>query len=186
MNFKKEKNMTIRTFWIIFIKILGIWLVFDAITAIPYFLYSLPFLRGLNEYAVLGAIFVISLLLLVIGFYILVLRLLFFKTAWVIDKLKLEKNFEENKIELNVKLSTIWTVAIIIIGGLMFLGGLPEFCKEIFLFFQMRDMPSNNLIFSSIIFNLIKIIFGYLIMTNCKKMASFINKNSAKENVYDE
>lgn len=61
--------MKINTFWTIFIKILGIWLVFGSITVIPQFLSSLPLYGSNNEKNVFGVGLVIGLLLLTIGIY---------------------------------------------------------------------------------------------------------------------
>ncbi|MBL0074339.1 MAG: hypothetical protein IPP34_22105 [Bacteroidetes bacterium] len=130
--------MTIRTFWTIFIKILGIWLVLDSVTVIPQFISSLfypdPYDTGL------GLPLSIAVLLLTIGVYLFILRLFVFKTAWLIDKLHLDKGFEEEKIDLNVQLTTVLTVTTIVIGGLMFVDSFPKLCKEIFVFLQQKNI----------------------------------------------
>ncbi|MBL0074210.1 MAG: hypothetical protein IPP34_21425 [Bacteroidetes bacterium] len=125
--------MTIRTFWTIFLKILGIWLVLDSVTVIPKFISTL-FYPDPNDTGQLFALS-IALLVLTIGVYLFILRLFVFKTAWLIDKLHLDKGFDEEKIDLNVQLTTVLTVTTIVIGGLMFVESFPELCKEIFVFF---------------------------------------------------
>lgn len=170
--------MTIRTFWTIFIKILGIWLVLNSVTVIPQFLSTLYFVdpNDDSQSFVLTAV----LLLLVIGIYIFILRLFVFKTAWLIDRLHLDKGFDEEKIDLNVQLSTVLTVATIVIGGLMFVDSLPQLCKQIFVFFQQKSMFRESPISGWIIFHLIKTILGYLLMTNSKQVVAFIGKQTAK------
>ena len=97
--------MTIKTFWTIFIKILGIWLVIDSITIIPQFISTLLFTGDNNT----GQSFAltIGLLMLTNVIYILILRLFVFKTAWLVDKLQLEKGFAEDKIELTIPSTTL-------------------------------------------------------------------------------
>ncbi|MES2728376.1 MAG: hypothetical protein V4643_14805 [Bacteroidota bacterium] len=172
--------MTIRTFWTIFIKILGIWLVLDSVTVIPQFLSTLFFTDSNNT--VQNFALTVALLLLTIGIYIFILRLFVFKTAWLIDKLHLDKGFDEEKIDLNVPLSTVLTVSTIVIGGLMFVDSLPQLCKQTFVFFQQqnvfRESPTSGWIF----FELVKTVLGYLLMTNSKQVVAFINRQITKEN----
>lgn len=176
--------MTIRTFWTIFIKILGIWLVLDSVTVIPQFIstliYSDPYATG-QEFTVS-----IALLLLTIGVYIFILRLFVFKTAWLIDKLHLDKGFEEEKIDLNIHLATVLTVTTIVIGGLMFVDSLPQLCKEIFVFLQQKTIFRENPGSGWLIFLLVKTILSYLLMTNSKQVVSFINKQTSKQNGNNE
>jgi len=178
--------MTIRTFWTIFIKILGIWLVLDSITVIPQFLSTLPFFGTNNDDNIFGVGIVLALLLLTIGVYIFILHLFVFKTAWLIDKLHLDKGFEEDKIDLNVQLSTILTVTTIVIGGLIFIDGLPELCRQIFVFFQQKNVFRENPTSAWIIFHLVKTILGYLLMTNSKQVVAFFDKQTAKQNDNNE
>lgn len=172
--------MTIRTFWTIFIKILGIWLVLDSVTIIPQFVLTF-FSAGSNDTAqnfVLAA----ALLLLTIGIYIFILRLFVFKTAWLIDKLHLDKGFNEEKIDLNVQLSTVLTVTTIVLGGLMFVESLPQFCKQTFEFFQQKNIFRESPSSGWIIFHFVNTIIGYLIMTNSKQVVEFISKQTATKN----
>ncbi|MBB2145837.1 hypothetical protein GM921_10095 [Pedobacter sp. LMG 31464] len=172
--------MTIRTFWTIFIKILGIWLVIESITVIQQFLSTLSTLRFNNENNFYGTI--IALLLLTIIIYILVLRLLLFKTSWLIDKMHLENGFLEEKIELNIKSTTVLSIATIVIGGLIFVDSLPQLCKQIFMYFQQRNVFGESPTSGWIIFQFVKTSIGYLLMTNSKLIAKFIDKQSREQN----
>lgn len=107
--------MLIKTFWKILIKIIGLWLLFSCVSIIPQFFSTLSFTNGdLNTESLM------LLWLMLFGsiiIYILIIRLFLFKTDWIVEKLKLEKNFTEERIELNIKSSTILTISIIVIGG---------------------------------------------------------------------
>jgi hypothetical protein len=124
----------------------------------------------------------LCLLLLTISIYILILRFFVFRTTWIIDKLHLDKGFTEERIDLNIKLSTVLTIAVIVIGGFMFIDSLPQFCEQTFLFFQQKSIFRENPSSASIIFHLIKTIIGYLLMTNSKLVVAFIDKQSGKQN----
>lgn len=178
--------MTIKTFWTIFIKILGIWLVLNSITVIPQFLSVLLNFGVNNDNDIFSIVIILGLLLLTIGIYIFILRVFVFKTAWLIDKLHLDKGFEEEKIDLNIQLVTILKVSTIVIGGLMFVDSLPQLCKQIFVFFQQKNMFNESPTSAWIIFHLIKTILGYLLMTNSKIVVEFIEKQIVKQNENDE
>lgn len=174
--------MTIKTFWTIFLKILGIWLILDSVTVIPQFFSTLFFLDP-NDTAQNFAL-TAALLVLTIGIYIFILRLFVFKTAWIIDKLNLDKGFNEEKIDINVQLSTIMTVSTIVIGGLLFIDSLPQLCKQTFVFFQEKFVFRESPISEWLIFYLVKTILGYQLMTNSKKVIAFIDKQTTKPNDY--
>jgi len=169
--------MTIRTFWTIFIKILGIWLVLSFLTVIPQFLTIIPiFQSNISDHPFGMIAYVVSILVITIGIYLFILRLFVFRTSWLIDKLHLEKGFEEEKVELNIQRSTVITIATIVIGGIIFVDSLPHVCRLMIGFIKesnpIRESP--NLVW--FIFYLVKIIVGYLLMTNSQFVVGFINK----------
>jgi hypothetical protein len=126
--------------------------------------------------------FAAILLMLTIGIYIFILRLFVFQTAWLIDKLHLDKGFDDEKIDLNVQLSTVLTVATIVLGGLMFVDSLPQLCKQIFTFYQQQSLFSNSPTAGWIILHFVNTIIGYLLMTNSKQVVEFIYKQQHKSN----
>jgi hypothetical protein len=170
--------MTIRTFWTIFIKILGIWLTLGCLSAIPVVLSPIFFA---STSAIESMTFALIPLIFLILFYFLTLWLFVFKTAWLIDKLHLDKGFIDDKIDLNVQLSTVLNVATIVIGGLMFIDSLPELCRQAFIFYQQKNVFIENPTTGWIIFFLAKTIIGYLLMTNSKTIITLINKQTAKQ-----
>src|SRR6476620_169236 len=119
--------MQINTFWKILLKIVGLWLLFSCISLIFQFYSTLSFTNGgLN----IESLLMIWLMLIVaIVVYIIIIRLFLFKTEWLVEKLKLEKNFNEDRIDLNIKSSTVLTIAITVIGGLMIAESFPNFCS---------------------------------------------------------
>lgn len=119
------------------------------------------------------------ILILVLGIYYFVFRICLFKTSWIIDKLKLDKDFENQHIKFNSKNFTIISIAIIVIGGIIFIESIPILLKDIFIFFQqkstLKDYPNTGWIF----FNFVKIITWYLLMTNNKQVAKFIDSKKS-------
>lgn len=170
--------MTIRTFWTLFLKILGIWLILSGFTVIPQFTSAFAFFGESNQDNFFAAIYIIGLLLLTIGLYFVILKLLVFNSNWVIDKLKLDKGFQEENIDLNLKLKTVLAISTIVIGGLILVDALPMLCKQIFSFVQQKSVFREDPQFSWIVFYFIKTLIGYLLMTNSHLVINYIDKKT--------
>lgn len=170
--------MNIRTFWTLFLKILGIWLILSGLTIIPQFINAFSFLGGNYQDNFFAAIYIIVILLLTIGLYFVALKLLVFNSNWLIDKLKLDKGFQEEKIDFSITLKTVLTIATIVIGGLIFVDALPMLCKQIFTYIQQKSVYIEDPQFSWIIFYFIKALIGYLLMTNSKMVSNYIDKKT--------
>ena len=170
--------MTIRTFWNIFIKILGIWLVLSFLTVIPQFARLLTFFGTNSNDRLLGIGITVALILLTIGIYALILWLFIFKTDWLIDVLHLEKGFPEDKLELNIQRSTVLTIAAIVIGGIIFVDSFPQFCLQVMRFIQQDNLFRESPVSGWIIFYLVKTILGYLLMTNSQFIVRFMDKKN--------
>ena len=168
--------MSVRNFWTILLKILGIWLVLEGFSTLSHFISAFSYATTYNA-TWWNILSVIGLLFLTIAIYFFVLRLFVFKTFWLIDKLKLEKGFTEEKIEFNIQSSSIIKIAIIILGGYLFVDSLPQFCRRIFMFFQQKGMLIDNPDTSWIIFYLVESVIGYLLMTKNKIVVKFIEKH---------
>lgn len=178
--------MTIRTFWAILLKILGIYLVLDSFKVIPQFISTLYSFASDPDQTRLVFIWTFVYLISTVGLYVFILWLFVFKTAWLIDKLHLEKGFSEDRIEFNIPRSSVMSIAIILIGGLMFIDSLPQLCRHIFLYFQEKNMCIQNVSSGLIIFQLVKTIVGYLLMTNSRFIVNFIKRKKIDDNITNE
>ena len=178
--------MTIKTFWTIVIKILGIWLGLGFLTVIPQFISALTYFGANRNDNLFAIVYVIVLFLFTIVIYAFILRLFVFKTEWLIDKLHLNKGFVEEKIEMNIQHSTILTIAIIVIGGIVFIEGLPQLFKQIFMFIQQDNRFSESPNSGWIVFYIAKTILGYLLMTNSQFVVKSIDMQNQKPNDLDK
>jgi hypothetical protein len=171
--------MAIRTFWILLLKILGIWLMIGGLNVIPQFLSAFSFFGDNHQDNFLSVIYIIFLLLLTVGLYLIVLKLFVFNSNWLIDKLKLDKGFNEERLDLRITQKSVLTIATIVIGGLILVDALPMLCSQIFTFIQQKAVFREDPQFSWIIFYSIKTIIGYLLMTNSKLIINYIDKKTA-------
>lgn len=169
--------MSIKTFWTILIKILGIWLILESLSVLSSAFWLIPWDTPFAEY-ILAIIVIIVLTLAIYG---IILWLFVFKSSWIIDKLRLDKGFTEEKIDLNVQRSTVLTIAVIVIGGIMLIESFPELCRQIFIFIKQKYSYFDSPVYSQIIFNGVKAVIGFLLITNNHTVVNFINKETIKE-----
>ena len=169
--------MKVSSFWNIVIKIIGLFFVIDLFTILPQFV-STMFRQIYQKEA--GAM---SIILVVIFLYFLILRVLFFKTEWIIKKLKLNNSFEEENFSLNISRNAILNIAIILIGSIFLMNSIPELVSNIQNYYNEKSMmymqgidetPSK----SWIIFHLIQCLIGFLVIRNSKKFADFIESKN--------
>ena len=174
--------MTPRSFWLIVIKIIGIYMLIDSVYVIPQSITPL-FSAGWQGGPEVLITFIV--VLVVVAIYFLVLLYTVFKTGWVIDKLHLEKDFTEEKFELNIHRSTVLSIAVIVIGGIMFIDSLSQLCRYIFIYLQLKNTPTwaeqRNPNSTWIIFHFIKTAFGYFLMTNSRFIVNIIDRQRKKE-----
>jgi len=168
--------MTIRTFWNILLKILGIYLVVQGVGVImPYLaVFTTTFAMGIED-----TIYYIAITLGILVAYFFILWLFVFKTSWLIDRLDLENGFDEERIDLKGDFSAIMTIAIIVIGGTMLVESVPMLAREFSLYIQRKEIAfQENPSIGWTIFYVVKAMIGYLLMTNSKPIAAFIHRKS--------
>lgn len=170
--------MNIRTFWLIVLKIIGISLVLKGINII---LHSITTLSSMQVYgteitnlALLTSVTVLATL----AIYFFILWLFVFKTAWLIKVLHLEEGFPEDKVDLSFQLNHILNIVIIVCGAMLIIDSLPELCKQIFTFFQVKNIMNEQQSAGWIIFYFVKTILGYILITNSRKITSFIDRKT--------
>jgi hypothetical protein len=168
--------MTPRTLFNIILKILGIFFIKDFLAIIPQLLSVAEYFtkpETVNE-----AIWIFILTLLMLFVYGLVSYFLVFKTELIIDKLKLDKGFNQEIIPINIHRSTILSISIIIIGGLLVTNEIPNFCRELFSYFQEKRMTYGHAdpkISYSIVSGT-KIIIGMFLMTGQKQIVNLVER----------
>ncbi|ADQ78817.1 hypothetical protein Palpr_0661 [Paludibacter propionicigenes WB4] len=168
--------MSVRNFWTIFLKVLGIWLVINGVTTIIQFVTSFFSVIAGNNNEAWTIIYYILLLIVTIGIYLFILWLFVFKTSWLIDKLQLERGFKEDRIEGDFDYSKVMMIATIVIGGYIFVDSLPMFCRYTFNYFQQKQMFQDGFSSGWLFFYLAKSVIGYLLMTNSRSVVKFIEK----------
>lgn len=169
--------MTKRDFFILLIKVFGLYFILATLfSALPG---NLSFALGSLD--TISVILIVVTLVVVIGLFVF----LIFKSDKVVTLLKLDKGFDDDKIELgNLQATDIIKVGTFIIGGLLLLDNIPSFLSHSFFAFQRTIIGmgySSQEKFYWIVSGL-NIVIGYLLMTNYGFVARMLNpKKKEKE-----
>jgi uncharacterized membrane protein YidH (DUF202 family) len=173
--------MTPKSIFTIILKIFGLWFILGLMQVLP------------NSASIIPLIIQEDLLLLIIssifiaislGIYIFVIWLFLFKTGLIIDKLSLDKHFDQSSFEINIQQRTVIQISIIILGGLICIDALPMFINEVLNYLRMGQFEGTLTEFPNfnyIVINGLKLVFGYLLMTNSKRVTNWVDKQKEEE-----
>ena len=121
---------------------------------------------------------VVMLSILVFLFFVLI-----FKSDTIIDLLKLDKGFDEERIEFqNFNIENIMMLAIILIGATMILDNVATFLNQIYLGVKVFVSNQSDLVTINgqssyhLILSSTKIILGYALLTNYPAVSKFLMK----------
>lgn len=158
--------MKIETLWKTIIKLFGIWFLIGGLSTTLQAMQIFSYINGdLNTEALIyTTIFIIGSIVI----YSIIVRLFLFKTDWIIKNLKLNQNYSEDKIDINIKSSSVITICVIIIGGITIIDSIPRLLSEILKFLQQKILLKDYPKFSWIVLELIKFIIGYLLVGGFK------------------
>lgn len=167
--------MTKRDFFRLIIKIFGLYsLVLSLFSFIPQNFSNFYFMKDDFWYFFI----IISSILLLIALFVILL----YKTDFIIDKLKLTKSFDDDHIIIgNLNTESLYKFSIILIGGFMITSSFPNLLMDLINEFKLRisnhqisNHQSDNFWIGVKFLNLL---IGYLLVTNCKSISKFLNKN---------
>lgn len=166
--------MTTRSLFNIILKILGIFFIKDILATLPQLLSIFLYLT--KDDTAGESIWTLVITILILLAYGLVSYYLIFKSNLIIDKLKLDQGYDQETIPLNVHCSTILSISIIVIGGLIIADEIPNLCRQLFAFFQGKRMTygQNNPSISYSVLAGAKIVIGLLLVSNQRQIVNFI------------
>lgn len=187
--------MTPRNLFNVVLKIFGLFFLREIVFIIPQLISSISFLiqpdnfdnNQYSNYGIGGFIVV----LLIIIFYCFIIYQLIFKTNNIVDKLKLNKGFNQEEFSFNISTSLVLTIALIVIGGVILTDEIPNLCRNIFSYFQEKSLTHGitKPNYSYIIISAVKVIIGFLIIGERQRIVEFAEKRQVKkqaEKVDDE
>ena len=171
--------MTPRSFWAIMIKILGIYIVIQSLIAIPQFLGLVYGLSTQSAEPDSGKIFIIEIVyyIAVIALYGTVLGFCLFKTEFIIDKLKLDQGFSDERFEFNIHRSIILKISVMVVGALLMIDGIPLLIQNTFTAFQKSNTYGGfwkNPSSPYLCIELARVFIGYFLLTCSRMIVNYI------------
>ncbi|NHN26886.1 hypothetical protein FIA58_014470 [Flavobacterium jejuense] len=166
--------MTKRDFFRLIIKIYGLYsLILSLFTFLPQNISNVVFYK--DEIWV-RLVIITSVFLMLTLFYILL-----FKTDYIIDKLDLDKGFDDDVIILgDFKNEQLLKLAILLIGGFLIVDYFPNFIFEAVNIFKMKAtnyaILGTKIDYFNFSVSIVNVILGLLFITNYKTISNFLNK----------
>ena len=177
--------MKTRDFFRMIIKLFGLFILIQtAFYYVPLNLVSQIY--GLDLY---GLVMILFMALLLYGIFLSIIK----KVDWIIDWLKLDQGFEEDKISLgDLNEQKIFSLAIIFIGGILLVDYFPSFLYNLYLSFKTT---ANTKGLDNIMYNYerveyfdwaiscMNLILGYLLIINNSLISTWMaSKIKIKDN----
>ncbi len=166
--------MTKRDFFRLLIKIAGLYFIISAVFS------TLPnniILSVEGEADWTGILWVILTLIIVVGLFILMI----YNADRIIDFLKLDKGFDDERIDFEkIETKSILKLAIFIIGGMLFIDNIPPFLSRSYFALRSTINPNDIYHFGSLhdyIYlstNFLNIVIGYILITNYNKISKLL------------
>lgn len=181
--------MTPRSLFNIILKIFGLFFLRETINAVSQLFSAITYYVNFDNPN--GGALTIVLTLFVLAFYFVLIIQLLFKTNSFIDKLKLDRGFDEHefsfdrqdKFSINISTALVLRISLIVIGGVLLTEEIPNFCRNIYLFLvenkSIQDCTESSACHA--ILSAVKIIIGLLIIGERKRIIDFIEERQNKD-----
>ena len=109
---------------------------------------------------------------------------LIFKTEFIVEKLKFEKDFNDQIFEFRIPKAEVLTIALIVIAGIILINQIPYLVKELFELIQQKKLSFGvtKTDYSCVIISAVKIVIAALILGERNRIVEFIlSRNSKSE-----
>lgn len=131
----------------------------------------------LFQFDIMMLLIILATTMISVGLFLVLL----FKSDFIIDKLNLDKGFDDENIILgNLNNESIFKFALIIIGGFLIIDYTPNLLFEIINAFKLKatfsSIEGSSVNYFQISISAINILIGYLLITNYKSISAFLDK----------
>jgi hypothetical protein len=180
---KSLQIMTPRSLFNIILKIIGIFLIKDILYPISQIFIVISNIAS-SESRLL-AIWTLVTILIILIVQITFCYWLVFKTDRIIDILKLDKGFDQETIPLNIHRSTILSISIIVIGGLLIADELPDFFRQVLIYFLQKheSLGRFNPNIQYMVLAVFKVLVGVLLIAKQRQLVNLIERQRKKKPV---
>lgn len=119
--------------------------------------------------------------LLLFTIYLLLFLLLIFKSEWLVDRLKLDRGFNEHLIDIRFDFVKLTGVVIICLGGWLLIDAIPAFFQGIFSSASSVTVPGASVQQTGLLLPIIKIAMGVILMAFYPAISKLIVSRNNKE-----
>lgn len=172
--------MTPRNLFNIVLKIFGLFFLREMVITLPQLASYLLFLPGST-----GSDTVLTLLLtfLIVAYFGIMVYFLVFRTDYVLDKLKLDKGFNQDEFSFHISLNKMLNIALFVIAGMILIDEVPILINYLYQYYKERGILNvfakpeiSNMIVSGV-----KIVIALLLIGERKRIIGLIEKKPATE-----
>ena len=177
--------MTPKSLFTIILKIFGLIFIRDTINSLPSLIYSIIYL--ISSPSVTENIINVLINVGLITTNTLLVFFLLFRTNLILEKLELDRSLaheyfsfenqnKKDQFSIGVSPILILTISFLVIGGIILVQEIPNFCKELYLFYNSKQtyIDVNKPNFTGIIISVSKIIIALLIIGDRDRFINFI------------
>lgn len=177
--------MTPRSLFQIILKSLGILFIKEFLFLIPQFLTVFLYYQKGATIGEIMWIFLTTVVQLIV--YSLVFYYLVFRTDRVIERLGLEKGFEEEKFSFSIHRSSVLSIVLIVAGILVIVDVIPSLCKNLFIYIrELRSLYKSDADITRIIGPIAQLIMGLVLIGSQKQIVNFIERKRRNTVIQDE
>lgn len=176
--------MSPRNFFRVVLKLFALFFLLGFVAMIPQIISAVSFLFGLWAEDSGGIIAVFIWAIFIIALYGYVTFLLFFRTDKILDLLKLDQGFDQDSFSFEFPKRAILTTGLIVVGGIILVGEVPNFCSTIFKAIQDKSVIHLGFVapdWPGIIASAVKIIIGLLLLGERRRIVDFIDGKQIQE-----
>ncbi|MCX2745582.1 hypothetical protein OO013_17000 [Mangrovivirga sp. M17] len=167
--------MTKRDFFILIIKIFGLYILISTVFSTVTSVLSLVLYQGDIATIFMG--------LLSAGVVVLFFYLITFKANKIVDLLKLDKHFEDDRIDLNsLDAELILKLSVFILGGLLIIENASALITLAYKAFRydIIGIEQERGDYVHLIMRFINILIGFLMISNLKAISGLFNRLNSK------
>lgn len=169
--------MTPKSFFKIVLKISGLFFLKEIIEMIPQFISFVWVFTEQGDSGNNSMGYIIFFTIIIVNCF-LVYQLLF-NTNYIINKLKLDKGFEQENFSFDISSASILNIALIVTACIILFEEIPSFCQGIINIILIKKItPSiQNPGFSNLVTSAVKIVLALLLIGERKRIIGRVEKN---------
>ena len=172
--------MSSKQFFNIVLKIFGLFFLREILNTVPQLISTL--IMMFTDEDVSKSLFIFLGAFIVLTFYIVMTYQLIFKTPRIVEKLKLDQDFNEQRFDFKIPKAEVLNISLIVIAGIILVNQIPILVVDIFEIVQVKrfSFGETKTDYTYVIISVVKIIIAALLLGERVRIVDFILARQAK------